>query len=134
MKTKYSRPYKNRLSRRTAPYHHKKAVFNVHLSKDLRSKHGVRALPVRKDDTVSILRGKFAGLSKRVTHVSFKKAKLQCEGIKTTKTDGTEIFHYVDPSNCLITSFGKLDEGRRAIIQRKVNSVATTTEEVLEEE
>ena len=119
MKTNYSRPYKNRLVRRTVPYHHKKAVFNVHLSKDLRSKYGVRTLPVRKDDNVSILRGKFAGLNKRVTRVSFKKGKIQMEGIKTTKTDGTELFHYIDPSNCVITSFGKLDDGRKVIIDRR---------------
>lgn len=119
MKTKYSRPARNRKAKREAPYHHRKAVFNVHLSKDLRSKHGIRALPIRKDDTALITRGKFAGLSKRVTHINFKKSKIQMEGIKTTKTDGTEIFHFIDPSNCILTSFGKLDEGRRKIIERR---------------
>jgi len=129
MKTNYTRPSRNRRAKRESPYHHRKAVFNVHLSKDLRTKHGIRALPVRKDDTVSILRGKFAGLSKRVTNVSYKKSKIQCEGIKTTKTDGTEIFHYVDPSNCILTSLGKLDEGRRAIIQRRADSKKAVTAE-----
>jgi large subunit ribosomal protein L26e len=28
------------------------------LSKDLRKKHGVRSMPIRKDDEVSILKGK----------------------------------------------------------------------------
>ena len=80
---------------------------------------------------VSILRGKFAGLNKRVTNVSFKKGKIQMEGIKTTKTDGTELFHYIDPSNCVITSLGKLDEGRRAILTRRE---ATAKDVDLEEE
>jgi ribosomal protein uL24 len=29
------------------------------LSKDLRKKHGVRSMPIRKDDEVSILKGKY---------------------------------------------------------------------------
>ena len=129
MKTNYSRPYQNRLAKRTAPYHKKKVVFNVHLTKDLKSKHGIRHLPVRKDDTVIILRGKYAGIQKRVTNVSFKKGRIQIEGVKTTKTDGTEIFHYIEPSNCMITALGKLDAGRKAIIDRKVNARAETTTE-----
>lgn len=131
MKTNYTRPYKNRLVRRTVPYHHKKAIFNCHLSKDLRNKYKVRTLPVRKDDQVSILRGKFAGLNKRVTTISFKKGKIQLEGVKTTKTDGTEIFHYIDPSNCIITSLGKLDEGRKKILTRRE---ATAKDTSLEED
>ena len=129
MKIHYSRPSRNRVYKRDLPYHHRKAVFNVHLSKDLRSKYGIRALPIRKDDTALILRGKFAGLQKRVTNVSFKKSKIQLEGIKTTKTDGTELFHYVDPSNCLLTSIGKLDSGRKAIIDRRVGSETESTSE-----
>jgi ribosomal protein uL24 len=133
MKTNYSRPYKNRLTKRTVPYHQKKVVFNVHLTKDLKAKHGIRHLPVRKDDTVIILRGKFAGITKRVTNVSFKKGRIQIEGVKTTKTDGTEIFHYIEPSNCMITQLGKIDEGRRAIIDRKVNARKAITEKTPEE-
>lgn len=129
MKSKLSRPSRNRAFKRNTPYHHRKAVFNVHLSKDLRAKYGVRALPIRKDDTALILRGKFAGLQKRVTNVSFKKSKIQLEGIKTTKTDGTELFHYVDPSNCLLTGLSKLDSGRKAIIDRRVGSDEATSED-----
>lgn len=119
MKTNYSRPYQNRLARRTAPYNKKKAVFHVHLSKDLKSKYGVRHLPVRKDDTVIILRGKYAGIQKRVTTVNFKKGRIKIEGVKTTKTDGTEIFHFIEPSNCVLVSLGKLDAGRKSIIDRR---------------
>ena len=119
MKTKLSRPASNRKVKREAPYHQAKKYFNVHLSTDLREKHGTRSLPVRKDDTVLILRGKFAGLQKRVTTVNFKKRKVKIEGIKTTKTDGTEIFHYIEPSNCILTSLGKIDDGRKKLIDRR---------------
>ena len=37
------------------------------LSKDLRKKHGVRSMPVRKDDEVSIVKGSFKGNKGKVT-------------------------------------------------------------------
>lgn len=130
MKTKFSRPYQNRLARRTAPYHQRKAVFNVHLSKELRSKYkGVRNLPVRKDDTVIILRGKYAGIQKRVTDVNFKHGKIKIETVKTTKTDGTEIFHFIEPSNCVLVSLGKIDSGRKALIERRTGSKTESDDE-----
>lgn len=40
------------------------------LSKDLRGEHGVRSIPVRKDDEVLIVRGKYKGREGKVTQVS----------------------------------------------------------------
>ena len=125
MKTKYSRPAQNRRARREAPYHQRKNDFNVHLSSDLREKYGCRSLPVRKDDTVRIMRGKFAGLQKRIAHVSLKKRKIQIEGVKMTKTDGTEIFFWLEPSTVLLTNLGKIDDGRKRLIDRKGSKTKT---------
>ena len=119
MKTKYVRPAQNRKVKREAAYHQRKNDFNVHLSTDLREKYNTRSLPVRRDDTVLILRGKFTGIQKRVTRISYKKRKIQIEGVKMTKTDSTEIFFWLDPSNVLITSLGKIDEGRKKLIDRR---------------
>ena len=129
MKTKISRPAQNRRIKRNIPYHQRKKDLNVHLSKELREKYGFRSLPVRKDDTVFILRGKFRGLEKRVSRVSLKKRKIQIEGVKMTKTDGTEIFFWLEPSNCLITNFGKIDDGRKKIMDRKGSKQEKTEEE-----
>ena len=119
MKTKYVRPAQNRKVKREAEYHQRKNDFNVHLSTDLREKYNTRSLPVRRDDTVLILRGKFTGIQKRVTRISYKKRKIQIEGVKMTKTDSTEIFFWLDPSNVLITSLGKIDDGRKKLIDRR---------------
>ena len=119
MKTKYVRPAQNRKVKREAAYHQRKNDFNVHLSTDLREKYNTRSLPVRRDDTVLILRGKFTGIQKRVTRISYKKRKIQIEGVKMTKTDSTEIFFWLDPSNVLITSLGKIDDGRKKLIDRR---------------
>ena len=37
------------------------------LSKDLKSKHGARSIPIRKDDEVLIMRGKYKGREGKVT-------------------------------------------------------------------
>jgi len=48
---------KQRAAHFGAPSNIKYKLMSAHLSKDLRKKHGVRALPVRKDDEVTIVRG-----------------------------------------------------------------------------
>jgi hypothetical protein len=40
------------------------------LSKDLRAKHTARSMPIRKDDEVLIVRGKYKGREGKVTQVS----------------------------------------------------------------
>ena len=41
----------------SAPSHIRHRIMSASLSKDLRKKHGVRSLPVRKDDEVVVVRG-----------------------------------------------------------------------------
>lgn len=40
-----------------APSHIRYRLMSAHLSKDLRKKYNVRAMPVRKDDEVTVVRG-----------------------------------------------------------------------------
>ena len=113
MKLKYSRPRKNREVFRNLPYHQRKRLLNVHLSKELREEIHTRSLPVRKGDTVLVVKGKHSGWQKKVIKVSMKKMKIQIEGIKTTKTDSTEIFHWIEPSNCVITNIERNDDRKK---------------------
>lgn len=122
MTQKYTRPATNRRKQREASYHKRRKAFSVHLSRELREKYQTRSLPVRRGDTVLITRGKYAGFQKKVSKVSYKKQKVQVEGVKTTKTDGTEIFHYIEPSNLLLLTLGTVDESRRAAIERKAKA------------
>ena len=48
----------------TAPSHIRYRLMSSHLSKELRTKHSVRALPIRKDDEVVIVRGNLLSLLK----------------------------------------------------------------------
>lgn len=50
---------KNRLAHFMAPSHLRYKIMSANLSKELKEKHGIKALPVRKDDEVLIVRGGF---------------------------------------------------------------------------
>merc|ERR1712205_67905 len=84
----------------SAPSHIRRKVMTASLSKDLRTKHGVRSLPIRKDDEVQIVRGK---------HV---------DRIIKEKTNGAQVPVPIHPSKVQITKL-KLDKDRKALIERK---------------
>merc|ERR1712018_367452 len=45
----------------TAPSHIRRKLMTSPLSKDLRTKYGVRSIPIRKDDEVQVVRGHYKG-------------------------------------------------------------------------
>ncbi len=53
--------------------------MSVTLSKELRTKHGIRSLPIRKDDEVVILKGNLKGNKGKVNTVYRKKWCLYVE-------------------------------------------------------
>ncbi|MFW9991554.1 MAG: 50S ribosomal protein L24 [Candidatus Odinarchaeota archaeon] len=114
-------PKKNRRRVRNQPLHRNRKKLNVSLSADLREKHGIRNLPVRKGDVVSLIKGKdtLIGEKKRVMTVSTSKMKLQIDGVKLNKTDGTEVLRWVSPANIKIVQLGKVDQFRQKIIDRR---------------
>ena len=70
--------------------------MSAHLSKDLRKKYNVRALPVRKDDEVTVVRGIIIKLSigthkgtkGKVSSVYRKRWVIQIEKLTRTKANG----------------------------------------------
>merc|ERR1711976_94112 len=45
----------------TAPSHIRRKLMTAPLSKDLRSKYGIKNIPIRKDDEVQVVRGHYKG-------------------------------------------------------------------------
>ena len=91
------------------------------LSKELRKKYHIRALPIRKDDEVVVVRGD-KGKKKesgKVVACYRKKWVIHIEKITGTKLNGGTYFIGIHPSNVQITKL-KLDKGRRAMIARKL--------------
>ncbi len=82
MKTNPNVSSSRRKSRRAyfnAPSHIRYKLMSANVSKALKEEHGVRSLPVRKDDEVLIVRGFFKDTKGKVTHVYRKKMCLYIE-------------------------------------------------------
>ena len=77
-----------------------------------------RSLPIRKDDEVRIVRGKYKGREGKVTQVYRKKWVIHVERVHRDKSNGATSNIGISPSNVVITTI-KLDKDRRAILDRK---------------
>lgn len=93
-----------------------------HLSFDLREKYStkdkmLRTMPVRKGDTVQILRGSFKGHVGKVTNVDSKTGLISVEKATIAKVDGTQIARELHPSNVIITRLDLSDPYRRRKIE-----------------
>merc|ERR1711982_320664 len=64
---------KNRKRHFNAPSHIRRKIMSSTLSKDLRQKHNVRSMPIRKDDEVTVVRGHYKGQGGKVVQVYRKK-------------------------------------------------------------
>lgn len=78
---------------------------NLHVSVQTRS------LPVRKDDEVRIVRGKYKGREGKVTQVYRKKWVIHVDRVQRDKSNGATTPIGVHPSNVVITTI-KLDKDR----------------------
>lgn len=91
MKTHQSVSSQRRKSRKahfSAPSSIRRKIMSSHLSKELRTKYDVRSVPVRKGDTVKIMRGTFKGREGKVQSVYRKRWALHIEKIVREKTNG----------------------------------------------
>ncbi|KAG6814517.1 60S ribosomal protein L26B [Tricholoma furcatifolium] len=109
---------KSRKAHFSAPSSIRRKIMSSALSKDLRAKYHARSLPVRKDDEVRIVRGKYKGREGKVTQVYRKKWVIHVDRVHRDKSNGATAPIGIHPSNVVITTI-KLDKDRRAILERK---------------
>merc|ERR1712048_106150 len=110
---------KQRARHFNAPSHIRRKIMSAPLSKDLRNKHNVRSLPIRKDDEVMVVRGHYKGQATgRVINVYRKKFVIHVERTQREKVNGTTVQVGIHPSNCVITKL-KLDKDRNAMLARR---------------
>lgn len=74
--------------------------------------HAVRAVPIRKDDEVQVVRGNYKGREGKVVQVYRKKWVIHIERITREKVNGATVNVGVDPSKVVITKL-KLDKDRK---------------------
>jgi len=109
-----TQPRKQRKYRYNAPLHVRQKLVHVHLSKELRQKHGSRAMQVRKGDKVKVLRGKFRKQEGKVERVELKRERVFVTGMDYTKKNGTKILVPLRPSNLMIVVLEMADKRRKA--------------------
>ncbi|WP_309493564.1 50S ribosomal protein L24 [Candidatus Hecatella orcuttiae] len=107
-----AKPSKQRKAMWTAPLHKRRKLMSAHLSLSLMEKYGKRALPLRKGDTVKILRGDYKGMEGKVTKVDLKRLRVTVDGVTKEKADGTTVHVPIAPSNLLITKLNLEDKWR----------------------
>merc|ERR1719454_496556 len=127
MKTHTSVSSQRRKSRKayfTAPSSVRRVMMSSHLSKDLKEKHEVRAMPVRKNDQVRIMNGTHKNVEGKVMSVYRRRRCIYIEKVVKEKTNGQQAQIPIHPSNVRITAL-KLDKDRKAILDKKKRSAAS---------
>ena len=129
MKIKFSKhwkaskqPRKQRKYSANAPLHIKRKLLGVNLTKELRKKYGKRNLPVRKGDTVRVMRGKFKNKQGKIISVDIKNLKLKIDTIMIKKRDGSKVNVKVHPSNLQIIELN-IEERKRMKTLNKKDSI-----------
>ena len=112
-------PRKQRKFRYQAPLHIRHKLMSVNLSPELREEYERRSLPVRKGDTVKVLRSDFRDHEGKVEGVDLKRYRVMIEGLNVQKPDGNQVYHPVHPSNLMIIEMDLDDEERNEILERK---------------
>jgi large subunit ribosomal protein L24 len=119
MKLKTKSPSKQRKRLYEAPFHSRSHIFSAHLSSELRSSQNSRALPVRKGDTVRVLRGDYKGFEGKILRVDRKDYKIYVDGINREKADGSSIQVPIHPSKVEVIRLNLDDKWREKILGRK---------------
>jgi large subunit ribosomal protein L26e len=80
---------KGRKAHFTAGSSLRRKIMSCHMSKELRTKYNVRCVPVRKGDTVKIMRGRYKDREGKVTAAYRKRWCLHIEKVVKPKSNGT---------------------------------------------
>jgi len=112
-------PGKQRKRLYNAPAHLRHKMMAAPLSPELIKSKGAKALPIRKGDTVRIMRGDHVGFEGKVSRVDLKRYRIFLEGLTREKVDGTNIFVSVHPSKVMIRNLKLDDKWRKGIVERK---------------
>jgi large subunit ribosomal protein L24 len=112
-------PRKQRKRFYNAPAHLRHKFMAAPLAPELAASKNAKALPVRKGDTVRVVRGDHTGFEGKVNRVDLKRYRIFIEGLTREKVDGTNIFVSVHPSKVMIKNLKLDDKWRKAIVERK---------------
>lgn len=96
----------------------RRKLMSSNLSKELQARHGVRSMPIRKDDEVMVVRGVHKSREGKVVACFRKKMVVHVERITRDKVNGAQVQVGIPASNLVITKL-KLDKDRKAKLEAK---------------
>ena len=126
-------PRKQRLMRENSPLHRRRRMVSAHLSEELWAKYYKRSIPLRKGDTVKIMRGEYKGKVTKVVKVDYRKVKVSLDGVVSTKADGKQKEKWVDPSNVMLVKLDLSDDRRKQKLEEHARTRAVEEEDNQEE-
>lgn len=92
---------------------------SVHLSRELRAKHGFRSLPVRTGDRIMIIRGDYKGVEGDVNRVDRAKGHVYVSGVYRENARGEQRLVPIPVSSVVLLKIDEKDKWRQRIIERK---------------
>ena len=128
------KPRKQRRNLFQAPHHQRYKRFSAPLSGDLKKAHNTNALPVRRGDSVRIMRGDRKGFEGKVVSVDRTNYRVFVEGVTREKVDGSTVLVPIHPSKVMITGLNLEDKWRREILERKSKKAEKLEEKTEEKE
>jgi len=131
---KTTKPRKQRKRLYQASLHERHRHFSSPLSSELRASQKTSSVPVRRGDTVRIMRGDSKGVEGKVIRVDRKNYRIFVEGVTREKVDGTTIPVPIHPSKVTITRLELDDKWRKTTLKRKGAGEEAKEPEVPEEE
>lgn len=112
---------KNRKAHFTANPTERRIRMSSSLSKELREKYGFRSFPIRRNDKVVVMKGRFRGKTGTVVEVRRKMYKVYVDSCEASKMNGRKVRVGIDASNLRIIELYQ-GEGRDKILERKMNN------------
>jgi len=98
--------------------HVRHRFMSAPLSPELKKKHALRSMPVRKGDHVRITKGDFKKIEGDVTKVNTKRRLVYVSGVTLSKADGTQVQRPVRPANIMLLTLVE-DKERTKILERR---------------
>ena len=96
----------------------KHVALSCRLSKELQETHGIKQLPVRRDDEIRVTVGTNSKREGKVTDVKLSEMRIYVDSLTKEKINGQQVKVPVHPSNCVITKL-KMDKHRVELINKK---------------
>ncbi|ABW98079.1 rpl26 (nucleomorph) [Hemiselmis andersenii] len=98
----------------------KRKIMSSPLSKELKLKYFIKSIPIRKEDEILVVRGLHKGEIGKVVQCQRKIFKILIDKINRMKSNKTNVFIPISPSNVVITKL-ILNSERKNFLEKKKN-------------